>query len=134
MPELGRRGGKIGGKCRLETMTPEERSLRGPESCRGPRCRQAQKGRREEKADRLAFQAALGAGGTRPHTERERNLALSSFVPADSEVALRHLLIVMKLIAPISSVRCRAACIAQMARRPCAHFRADSCWPGNTAR
>ena len=28
MKELGRRGGKIGGKRSLETMTPEERSAR----------------------------------------------------------------------------------------------------------
>jgi hypothetical protein len=29
MTELGRRGGKIGGKRSLETMTPEDRSARG---------------------------------------------------------------------------------------------------------
>jgi hypothetical protein len=34
MSELGRKGGKIGGKRSLETMTPEERSARAKKASR----------------------------------------------------------------------------------------------------
>jgi hypothetical protein len=35
MREIGAKGGKIGGKRSLETMTPEERSARPKKACHG---------------------------------------------------------------------------------------------------
>jgi hypothetical protein len=50
MSELGRKGGKIGGKRSLETMTPEERSARAKKA--------ADAAAKKRTADRLAREAA----------------------------------------------------------------------------
>jgi hypothetical protein len=50
MSELGRKGGKIGGKRSLETMTPEERSARAKKA--------AEAAAKKRTADRLAREAA----------------------------------------------------------------------------
>jgi hypothetical protein len=50
MSELGKRGGKIGGKRSLETMTPEERSARAKKA--------SMAAAKKRTADRLARQRA----------------------------------------------------------------------------
>jgi hypothetical protein len=51
MSELGRKGGKIGGKRSLQTMTPEERSARAKKAATAAaRKRTAQRLERERKA------------------------------------------------------------------------------------
>jgi hypothetical protein len=52
MSELGRKGGKIGGKRSLETMTPEERSARAKKA--------ATAAAKKRTAERLAREAKQG--------------------------------------------------------------------------
>jgi hypothetical protein len=55
MSELGRKGGKIGGKRSLETMTPEERSARAKKASLAAA--------KKRTADRLARTGGKGATG-----------------------------------------------------------------------
>jgi hypothetical protein len=57
MKELGRKGGKIGGKRSLETMTPEERSARAKKA--------ATAAAKKRTAERLAREARERKKGSR---------------------------------------------------------------------
>ena len=57
MSELGRKGGKIGGKRSLETMTPEERSARAKKA--------SMAAAKKRTAKRLASASQKGAGKKR---------------------------------------------------------------------
>ena len=56
MGELGKKGGKIGGKRSLETMTPEERSARAKKA--------SEAAAKKRTAERLAREAKRPAGKT----------------------------------------------------------------------
>jgi hypothetical protein len=59
MRQLGRKGGKIGGKRSLETMTPEERSARAKKA--------SEAAARKRTAERLARESAA-----KPPTQRSK--------------------------------------------------------------
>ena len=54
MSEMGRKGGKIGGKRSLETMTPEERSARAKKAAEAAARKRTAARLAREKAARLA--------------------------------------------------------------------------------
>jgi hypothetical protein len=68
MREIGRKGRKIGGKCSLETMTPEERTARAKKaSAAAAKKRTAERLEREKKSEETVVRAPKpGAPTTRP--------------------------------------------------------------------
>jgi hypothetical protein len=68
MREIGRKGGKIGGKRSLETMTPEERTARAKKaSAAAAKKRTAERLEREKKAKKRSQSTQTGCSHCMPY-------------------------------------------------------------------